>query len=459
MKERIQKKGVVQRHDPLHIQHQRDTTVEIDSERKRSRAKRRSAKDPVKITKQKDVSDDDDEPKSEFLDAKSSKKILELVREQQDEVERELQSNDSISPKRNPTRLGALDQQIMMSKDSDEDVSDEEMEDEEYEDIDFGDELGIDASDAALVDKYLNNEPRKQLNLADLIMSKIHENEQSTPKLDDEMDESAELDAKVVDAYTKVGLFLSRYKSGPLPKTFKILPSFPNWQEILEITQPSEWTPHAVYQATRIFASNLKDHMAQKFYNMVLLEHVRNDIAETKKLNYHLYMALKKALYKPKAFFKGILIPLCEDGSCTLREAAIIGSVLTKVSIPSEHSAAALLKLAELDYSGPNSLFIRILLDKKYALPFKAVDSLVFHFLRFTNPQVTPELPVLWHQSLLVFAQRYKDVVTDEQKEALMHLIKVRSHHTISAEIRRELSEAKSKRDESVKVDVMEFSL
>ena len=63
-------------------------------------------------------------------------------------------------------------------------------------------------------------------------------------------------------------------------------------------------------------------------------------------------MALKKSLYKPAAFFKGFLLPLCEGGDCSLREAAIIGSVLVKVSVPVLHSAAALLKIAEMDYSG-----------------------------------------------------------------------------------------------------------
>ena len=29
-----------------------------------------------------------------------------------------------------------------------------------------------------------------------------------------------------------------------------------------------------------------------------------------RKLNYHLYQALKKAMYKPAAFFKGLVIPL-----------------------------------------------------------------------------------------------------------------------------------------------------
>lgn len=45
---------------------------------------------------------------------------------------------------------------------------------------------------------------------------------------------------------------------------------------------------------------------------MVLLPRLRDDIAEYKKLNFHLFQALHKAMYKPQAFFKGILLPLCE---------------------------------------------------------------------------------------------------------------------------------------------------
>ena len=69
-----------------------------------------------------------------------------------------------------------------------------------------------------------------------------------------------------------------------------------------------------MYQATRIFASNLKDKMAQRFYNLVLLPRIRDDIHFYKKLNPHLYLALRKALFKPGAFMKGILLPLCEVG-------------------------------------------------------------------------------------------------------------------------------------------------
>ena len=67
-----------------------------------------------------------------------------------------------------------------------------------------------------------------------------------------------------------------------------------------------------MYAATRIFTSNLAEKMAQRFFNLVLLPRVRDDIAEFKKLNFHLYQALRKALFKPGAFFKGFLLPLCE---------------------------------------------------------------------------------------------------------------------------------------------------
>lgn len=171
----------------------------------------------------------------------------------------------------------------------------------------------------------------------------------------------------------RVGQLLSRYKSGPLPKAFKILPTLPMWPQLIMLTNPETWTPHATYAATRIFASNLDPKQSQKYYKEILLEKVREEIGETGKLSVHTYMALKKAMYKPAAFFKGLLFPLCEvsepvdpsfadgadcrhclqSGTCTLREAAILGSVLTKVSVPVLHSGAALLKLAEMEYTGP----------------------------------------------------------------------------------------------------------
>jgi essential nuclear protein 1 len=60
---------------------------------------------------------------------------------------------------------------------------------------------------------------------------------------------------------------------------------------------------------------------------------------------------------------------------------------------------------------------------------------------RFENDK--RELPVLWHQSLLTFVQRYKSDVSTEQKETLLELLKKHTHHDITNEIRRELASAK----------------
>jgi essential nuclear protein 1 len=64
--------------------------------------------------------------------------------------------------------------------------------------------------------------------------------------------------------YFRVGTLLRRYKSGKLPKAFKIIPSLSNWEEILYLTHPENWTPHATFQATRIFVSNLKTKQTQR---------------------------------------------------------------------------------------------------------------------------------------------------------------------------------------------------
>lgn len=162
---------------------------------------------------------------------------------------------------------------------------------------------------------------------------------------------------------------------------------------------------------------------------------------------------------------------------CTLKEATIIASILARTKVPVLHASAALLRIAEMDYSGqfpplsdrfgpnttsgPNSLFIRVLIDKKLELPYKVVDALVFHFIRLSNSYKaasradSEKLPVLWHQSLLVFAQRYTFVtpsllqsshspryasdLTPDQKDALLDVIRATPHPQISVEIRREL--------------------
>ena len=277
--------------------------------------------------------------------------------------------------------------------------------------------------------------------LADMIMDKIAERDQAQPGPSEES--MPALPQKVLEVYRSVGQLLRTYRSGKLPKAFKIVPRLANWEEVLYVTDPDSWSPAALREATKLFASNMNPKMAQRFFNLVLLPAVQDDIRENGRLNFHLYLALKKALYKPAAFFKGVLLPLGEGGT-TLREALIVCSVLAKVSIPMLHSAVAIMKLSEMRYCGANALFLRTLLLKKYALPYRVVDELVQYFLTFKDAAEVPTL--LWQQCLLAFAQHYKTEITSEQREALKHLLRAQPHPVVTPEIRRELFSANRSR-------------
>ncbi|CAJ1050955.1 hypothetical protein PFLUV_G00044250 [Xyrichtys novacula] len=378
------------------------------------------------------------ENEDKYVDERLSRKILQQARIQQEE----LQSEYGLAPEKKKTPVTVLGSD---AQDADSDEEWPALGTAGAGDVECDTEVVVDPDDEKAIEVFMNKNPPVRRTLADIIMEKITEKQTEVGTVMSEVSgcPMPQLDPRIIEVYKGVGKVLSKYRSGKLPKAFKIVPALSNWEQVLYLTEPETWTAAAMYQATRIFSSNLKERMAQRFYNLVLLPRVRDDIAEYKRLNFHLYSALKKALFKPGAWFKGILIPLCESGTCTLREAVIIGSILTKCSIPVLHSSAAMLKLAEMEYNGANSIFLRLLLDKKYALPFRVLDALVAHFLSFRSEKRV--LPVLWHQSLLTLAQRYKADLASEQKTSLLELLKIQMHPQISAEIRRELQNSESR--------------
>ncbi|KAL7447176.1 hypothetical protein ACHAXM_010544 [Skeletonema potamos] len=416
----------------------------------------------------------DDEHEEELLDERTSKKILELGRLQQQEMMQEeeaaaarnILSNEKFGGSSGGNSGKKQKQKVKRRDDDDDDSSDADSDDEDFNQEDLlveeddkgyvtmSSTIGLTPDEEALLSNMMggnnDDEMPERRNLADIIMAKIEEKEAGVNMNQDGDEEEMvgmELPPKVVQVYTDIGKLLTHYTSGKLPKAFKVIPSLHNWEEVLYLTRPDLWTPQAMYAATRIFASNLNPKMAQRFYNLVLLDSVRADIHSNHKLNYHYYMALKKSVYKPAAFFKGILLPLCKEG-CTLREAVIVASVLQRVSIPVHHSAVAIHKLAQMtEYNGAASIFIKTLLNKKYSLPAPVITSLINHFIRFTEDEQA-ELPVLWHQALLTFVERYKNEVSVEAKEKLRELMKVHFHPKITVEIRRELFGSAAWREE-----------
>ncbi|KAL3129869.1 bystin-like protein [Cryptosporidium hominis] len=307
---------------------------------------------------------------------------------------------------------------------------------------------------------------RNQTGFIDTIVSKLREKSSDRKPLEiSESCQNSNIPEKVTQVYTLIGEWLTKYKSGKLPKAFSIIPKLENWEEVVFLTNPHNWSPNAMNEAVRIFSSNLSPKDSLKFYSKILYPTIRTNISQNYgKLNYHYYQALKKAMFKPAAWFKGILLPLAEDESCTIKEAIIIGSILSKVSIPVLHTAAAIIKLSQIKvWNTCQTHFIMVLLCKKYSMPKKVIDELVDNFTKFdqkflhyndssplfshnninlnsTNVQTNSILPVTWHKTLLVFVQRYKYEFSSDQINRLNDLVKNQYHYLISPEIIRELS-------------------
>ncbi|XP_063710821.1 bystin-like [Symsagittifera roscoffensis] len=412
------------------------------------------------------VSQDDES--SVVVDDRTSKKILSIAKKQQDEIGMELGYAEVAKRK-----------QFSLSGSGESGVRSEEMHEELQENEDDPDDENADLKDEMILESERKLWDGTDLNAEDVteeeekVMKEfmkmtpqgegksqaktvIFSNQESIydkymealalkrAEVDDAVSQSQtadtsspQLDERIIAVYKGVGEVMSKYRSGKIPKAFKVLPVLLDWEPLLFLTKPHQWTAAAMYQATRRFSASANEKIAQRFYNLVLLPRVRDDIQEYKKLNFFLYMALKKALFKIGAFFKGFLLPLCEEGDCTLREAVIISSILAKCSIPVLHSSAAMLKIAEMQWNGANSIFLKTFFNKKYALPFRVIDASVHHFLSFKDDQ--RNFPVLWHQCFLTFVQRYKNSLSNEQKEQLMRLAQRQYHAHITPMVQREL--------------------
>ncbi|RID53123.1 hypothetical protein BRARA_G00543 [Brassica rapa] len=376
-----------------------------------------------------------------LIEAGISSKIMKVALAQQKEIA------DEENAERNPSgavfaaaaaKTAEEEQRILEEEDEKDD--DIDAFDGNFEEDDSYHQEEINEDDEKLFELFFVKDAPRQRTLADIIIKKIKDNDAD---LAEEERPDPELDPKVTKLYKGVAKIMSEYTIGKMPKAFVLITKMERWEDVLYLTEPEKWSPNAMYQATRIFAHHLKNSQIQRFYSYVLLPRVREDIRKNKRLHFALYQALKKSLYKPSAFNKGILFPLCKSGTCSLREAVIIGSILEKCSIPMLHSCVALLNLAEMEYCGTTSYFIKTLLEKKYCMPYRVLDALVAHFMRFVDE--IRVMPVIWHQSLLTFVQRYKYELLKEDKEHFQTLLKRQRHHLVTPEILRELQGSRNR--------------
>jgi essential nuclear protein 1 len=396
--------------------------------------------------KKQDSDDDgDDEKGMGVMPPKMTSKLLAMARQER------MEADDDIRRGADPP---------MDDGDEYEDIDDEEDYDEELE---FDDHTSaatdmsdmdpqvpeLDPAEAAALAQFQPHSSMQCRTLADIILAKI--NEQKMKKDGDiDADEDGEevLDKRIVRVYRTVGKLLKTYTAGRLPKAFKVLPRLQNWEDLLWLTKPHEWSAHSLYAATRLFASGLNEKMAQRYYYAFLLPSVTAAMetprSEAKMILHPMrYNAVKKALFKPAAFIKGFLIPMCEDDGVTVQQALVIGTILHKCTIPAIPAAVALVKIAQMPFSPTRAVIMRSIVDKRLSLPFQAVDAMVKYFYDSLKDDRT--MPVLWHQCLLTFLTKYGHEMVSQQFTQIRDVCHKHYHIGVTPDIHRELARLERK--------------
>ena len=191
------------------------------------------------------------------MDSKSSRRILDLGQDlaDEDEAERQAQRLPVANPaftfrdeegedEEGGAEIGDCDQEEAWASE-DEEVEEVEIDPEDNETWNRLMGGGVDPSKlfdgpGDGEDDDEDGEPKGPDYLSNLILEKIaaheaaqqggHGQGQEPQRIQGggAPEDAVELDAKVVEVYTQVGLLLSRYKSGKLPKPFKVLPTLPS---------------------------------------------------------------------------------------------------------------------------------------------------------------------------------------------------------------------------------------
>ncbi|KAJ8979840.1 hypothetical protein NQ317_007605 [Molorchus minor] len=159
-----------------------------------------------------------------FVESTLSRKILSAAREQQKELD-----IDVLPSIRNGIKTTTLEN----------DESESETEEVDTLDADtYYENIVINEEDEQSIEMFMSNKSQPQRTLADIIMEKITERqtELQTQFSDAGSMQLQDIDPRVKQMYEGVRDVLKNYRSGKLPKAFKIVPNLRNWEQILYIT-------------------------------------------------------------------------------------------------------------------------------------------------------------------------------------------------------------------------------
>eukprot|EP00968_Pinguiococcus_pyrenoidosus_P015187 scaffold1397_cov254-Pinguiococcus_pyrenoidosus.AAC.17 len=209
--------------------------------------------------KKKAVADDADDAEEAFLSAADSRRVLEEAKRQREEIELEERGGQAG----NRAEAGGF---FMGGEEDDDDESigmEINEEDEDLIQVEDGEwvQAGgvLSEAEERLIARFMQEDegasqaaaPRL---LSDIILEKIQMQEFASARAAQD-GERPEIPEKVVQVYTEIGKILQHWGRVRVPKAFKVIPHLTNWEDILYLTRPDEWSPHSWYDATCVSSS------------------------------------------------------------------------------------------------------------------------------------------------------------------------------------------------------------
>lgn len=370
-----------------------------------------------------------------------------------DEIEE--QQNPFVVPKQSRQKQKVITQQSLgsdMTKKILNTALDQLEEEKVVEDVEIDlpevEEDEDDSENEIVVDVEENDEEAKAL--FELFKGDVV---QTSNRLNTTLEKTAHVsNPEVVEIYQKLGVLLRNYKSGKLPKAINVVASqnIPDWFELLEYSQPDNWSVNAIKEVTTLFAQTANEARCLKFYRDILLEYIRNILDDNKKLPRNIWATLQTAARRSKPFVLGIMKPLATEGQCTPKDARVISQLVTRVKLPNDLVNSFLIWLCEgKEISLTRTIFVIRFVQKGKVLAIRAVDAVFGYFMQFAG--VTEQQPVIWHQALKDFAKHYAKDLTLEQKEIMVGDLCSKQHKPgMTPEIKKMIMEAPTRDDNAV---------
>ena len=131
--------------------------------------------------------------------------------------------------------LPKSDSKKSSSKNIDDEDDDDDNDDDDDgmsstgSDADFYQDIHIDEEEEKALEAFMSKTPAVKRTLADIIMEKLTEKKteidsQCSDNTQQAAVEKPQLDQRVIDMYKTIGEILGKYRSGKLPKAFKVVP-------------------------------------------------------------------------------------------------------------------------------------------------------------------------------------------------------------------------------------------